>query len=148
MLVGMTATLRFLAAFLACSLLAACGGAGHQCASFIAIAAVPPPMLISPANGSTGVPVTGASVEVSYDPPSGALHLVAQGTGAVVLGGPFTPATGNVTTVPGAVVSALPTLAAHTTYTVFVDAVLPPPPPCSNGNGGPASYSLGTFTTQ
>ena len=150
MLGGMSMrTLRLAAALVACSALAACSGAGTQCLP-IPIAAVAPPSLIAPARGATGVPTSGTSVVISYDPPSGALHLVAQDTGTIVLGGPFTPATGMVTPVPGAVASALPPLAPHTTYTVFVDAVIPPPPPstCPIGQSGPVSYNVGTFTTQ
>ncbi|HEV3086861.1 MAG TPA: hypothetical protein VGX96_06505 [Candidatus Elarobacter sp.] len=105
--------------------------------------------MLAPAPGSTGVPTSGTSVEISYDPPSGSLRLVAQGSNAVVVGGPFTPATGTVTVVPGAVVSALPTLAPHTTYNVFVDAVYPPADPCFRGAyNGPTTFNPGTFTTQ
>jgi hypothetical protein len=103
--------------------------------------------MLSPAPGSTGVPTSGVSVTISYDPPNGALRLVAQGTGAVVAGGPFTPAptTGNAI----AVASALPALAAHTTYDVFVDADYGPPSPCVLGaRSGPMSFSEGTLTTQ
>ena len=143
-----TTTLRLAAALLACSALAACGGAGQtQCPAIPAITSVAPPALIAPARGTTGVPTVGTSVVISYDPPSGALHLVAQDTGAIVLGGPFTPTTGNVTPIPGAVASALPALAPHTTYTVFVDAVYPSAR-CPVGPSGPVSYNIGTFTTQ
>jgi len=142
-----TTTLRLAAALLASSALAACGGAGTTQCQAIPVTAVAPPSLIGPVSGSTGVSTTGTNVVVSYDPPSGALHLVAQNTGAIILGGPFMPATGMVSTVPGAVVSALPTLAPHTTYTVFVDAVYPTVR-CPIGPSGPVSYNVGTFTTQ
>jgi hypothetical protein len=146
MLVGMTVMLRIAVALLACSALAACSGAGNTtpCGP-IAVTAVPPPSLIAPARGSTGVPTTVGDVAISYNPPSGALHLVAQDTGAVIFGGPLVGATGSVNLGPGAVVSAVPTLAPHTTYTVFVDAVIPQVP-CFGG--GPTTYNLGTFTTQ
>jgi len=48
----------------------------------------------------------------------------------------------------GAVVSALPPLLPHTTYTVFVDANYGQAGPCPIGLTGFQTFDLGTFTTQ
>jgi hypothetical protein len=121
----MSRTFRIVAALAVFALAAGCAPkTSQQCAPSGAGTAVPLIML-SPAPGTTGLPTSGVIVEFSYAPTQGSLRLVARGTGTVVLGGPFMPATaqGNATPPPGAVVSALPTLAAATTYDVFVDFV-------------------------
>jgi hypothetical protein len=101
--------------------------------------------MLAPAPGATGVPTNGTSVEVSYDPPSGSLRVVAS-DGTSLAGGPLTPAPSPAPA--GAVVSALPPLAPHTTYTAFVDANYGPAGPCPVGRTGPQTFNLGSFTTQ
>jgi hypothetical protein len=109
--------------------------------------------MLSPASGATGLPTSGVTVEISYQPPSGALHVLAQGTGMILFGGPFSPVPAPPGGTPppsfGPVVSTLPALAAKTTYDVFVDAVYAPASPCfAGGVSGPTSYRVGTLTTQ
>ena len=138
------------AAFAAAVLLTAgCTNGSTQCQAIPFVIPAPPAMLV-PAPGTTGVPDGGTNVEVSYDPPSGSLRVVAA-DGTTVQGGPFSPAPSAPFASPppsGAVVSSLPALAAHTTYTVFVDANYGSPGPCPVGLTGPQTFGLGTFTTQ
>jgi hypothetical protein len=134
--------------------LAACTSPSTQssCDGIVMPGAIPaPPAMLSPAPGTTGLPTSGVVVEVSYAPPSGSLRLVAQGSGTTLSGGPFTPVPSPPPGAPvtGAVTSALPALAPHTTYTVFVDAVYPPLPRCYvAGLAGPTSFDAGTLATQ
>lgn len=149
----MVHALRRAVALLVLCGVAGCGGNGttaDPCPNGrIAVAAPASPGMLFPAPGSTGLPTTGQNVTISYDPPNGSLRLVAQGSGAVVNGGPFSPAVSPPPGSPAAVVSALPALAAHTTYTVFVDAVYPPASPCVIGGfAGAMSFNEGTLTTQ
>lgn len=129
-----------------------CTGGQTQC-GVISFALPAPPSMISPAPGTTGLPTSGVTVEITYQPSNATLRVVAQDTGATLFGAPFTAATPPPGSTPppsfGPVVSALPALAPHTTYDVFVDAVFPPAPKCtSGGNSGPASYRVGTLSTQ
>lgn len=134
----------------ALAVLFALGGCAKQsqCTVIPFTGIVPQLVMISPAPGTTGLPVSGVTVQISYDPPQGSLRLAARGSGAVVIGGPLTlvPAPGNAP--PGAriVVSALPTLAAGTTYDVFVDAVYTVQ--CMPGVTGVTTYPLGSLATQ
>ncbi len=149
--------MRWLAAPALCAFAGCSGGlfnsgsGGNPCPSGpVAVTAVAPPALIAPADGATGVPANGASVEITYDPPSGALAVIAP-DGTAVNGAPLVPAQGSsgTTPPPGAVTSALPPLAAHTTYTVRVAAIYPPANPCVAGAyAGATTFTLGTFTTQ
>jgi len=130
-------------ALLALATLIGCGGAGSTCSSIIAVSQVPAPVMLSPAPGATGLP-SSVSVELNYAPPSGSLRAVAQGTGATVNGTAFTAAPPPTS----AVVSTLSALAAHTTYTVYVDAVYPREA-CEMGETtGPVTYNLGNISTQ
>lgn len=103
--------------------------------------------MVSPAPGATGLP-SSVTIEVSYEPPSGTLRAVANGTGATIDGSAFTAAP--ATTPPtSAVVSTLSALAPHTAYTVYVDAVYPPAQPCFQGErAGPTTFDLGAISTQ
>jgi hypothetical protein len=138
--------MRFLRASFAAALVltGGCTGGGSLQCQAIPVAILAPPLMVAPAPGATGVPTTGTSVEISYNPPSGSLRVVA-GDGTTIAGGPLTPAPSPP---PAGVVSALPPLAPHTTYTVFVDANYGPAGPCPVGRTGPQSFNLGTFTTQ
>jgi hypothetical protein len=137
---------RLIAACAALGILAACsGGSSNPCPNGkVGITAVPPPQLVSPASGATGVTASNLAVVISYDPPNGSLYVVAA-DGSIVPGAPLTP----VPSPAGGFQSALPALAAHTTYTVHVAAVYPPPNPCVLGAyAGPTDFPIGTFTTQ
>jgi hypothetical protein len=126
--------------------LAGCGGGGSSCSSVIAVSQVPPPTMLSPAAGTIGLPST-VTVEINYEPPSATLRAVAQGTGATVDGTAFTAAPAG-TSPTSAVVSTLFGLAAHTTYTVYVDAVYPSDPCPRGGVMGAVTYNLGNLSTQ
>lgn len=98
-----------------------------------ACSSVAPPVLVSPANGATGVPDGNFSLTVSYAVnPSNAFgvpHLTASGQPAV---------DGSQWTASGSDwASAIPPLAAGATYTVQVTDVV-----CNQ------TYRLGSFTTQ
>jgi len=139
----MTRPLSFALAALLAAGLAACAAPSSGCpANPIAVTVPAPPKMVSPASGATGVPPSGTTLTISYDPPAGAVRLVAA-DGTTLAGGPIQPqgAPG------GGATSALPTLAAHTTYTVFVDANYGSPA-CPVGLTGAQSYNIGTFTTQ
>ena len=113
----------------------------------LAVALPAPPAMVLPAPGTTALPST-VTVQISYDPPSGTLRAVPAGGGATVDGSAFTPAPGATSTSP-AVVSTLSALAAHTTYEIYVDAVYPPEPACTDGErAGPTTFDLGAISTQ
>jgi hypothetical protein len=160
----MYATLRTAPALLALAALAACGQSETVCKNRVEFAApvviAPDPRLIAPVSGSTGLPTTGVNVELTSVLPATGLHVTALDTGVTLPGSPFTPApdAGSSAAIPsGAVVSALPALAPHTTYTIFLE--LPPrtaPIVACNGivipsAAAPAdilSIGIGAFTTQ
>lgn len=167
MLCTVNTTLVKAPALIAVCALAACAPHAAGCPPVLAAASVPiagNPALISPSNGASGVPTSGVRVELSFVLPSTGLHVTPQGTGASLAGGPFTPApdAGSTASIPvTAVVSALPPLAAHTTYTIFLE----PPPPnaplivtCQWGVANSirratadavvTAISIGSFTTQ
>ena len=87
-------------------------------------------------------------MQISYDPPDGALRAVPQGNGPTVDGTAFASAPG-VMPPAQTVVSTLSPLAPSTTYTLYVDAVYPPEPPCTMGErAGPTTFDLGTISTR
>ncbi|MDB5073704.1 MAG: hypothetical protein JWM87_4815 [Candidatus Eremiobacteraeota bacterium] len=148
------------AALAALVLLAACNRGSATC-EFTAFpnAQVLPiaPRMISPAPGATGLPTSGFTVQVAFG--NGAvnrevLRLVDQNQ-QTLLGGAFAPIVPPPTPppVPAFVANeeaAVPQLAAHTTYTAFLDGASPvinrdcPP----QHSGGPFTVQLGTFATQ
>jgi hypothetical protein len=107
-----------------------------------------PPTMLAPQPGATGVTATGLSVTISLNPAgNGTLRLV-DGIGTTVLGSAFGPPPAGSTQPAGSAVATLPNLAAHTSYTVFVDAVYPAANPCfSDTRSGPTTFQLGSFTT-
>jgi hypothetical protein len=132
---------------LALAAVAGCGGGGSRCNGFLAVALPFPPSMLSPAPGATGLS-SSVTVEVSYDPPGGSLRAVPAGGGATVSGSAFAPAPGATSTAP-TVDSTLSALVAHTTYEVYVDAVYPPEPACTEGErAGPTTFDVGSLSTQ
>ncbi len=130
--------------------LAGCGGSGGGATG--PCQAVPqvvtaPPVLLSPQPGAAGVQTSGLSVAISYNPANdGTLRLV-DAAGNTLAGSAFGPV---VTPIPpgNTAAASAPQLAAHTTYTVFVDAVYPPAERCTaDARSGPTSFQLGSFTT-
>jgi hypothetical protein len=113
------------------------------------IAAVPPRM-INPAPGATGLPASGFSVQIQFgsDVEQEALRLT-DPNGASLSGSAFTPM---VPPPPGPPPlpdhqAAVPQLAGHTTYAVFVDGVAPATTGCGAHGPLPFSIPIGTFTT-
>jgi len=120
--------------------LSACGGAQSS--------GTPCPLVIegpiawsmtSPPDGATGVPVNVGTIVVpgGANAPTGAsVVLTPNGGGAAVTGGAFVAETN------GTDAASVPTLAAHTSYTVT--AVVTSSGPCPNS----ASWNIGAFSTQ
>jgi hypothetical protein len=138
-------------ALLALAGVAGCGGGGatggSSCNGFVAVALPAPPSMLSPAPGASGLS-SSVTVEISYQPPGGSLRAVPEGGGATVSGSAFAPAPG-ATSVAQTVDSTLSALAAHTTYEVYVDAVYPPEPACTEGErAGPTTFDVGSLSTQ
>jgi len=148
------------AAIAAFVLLPACNNGGAPCTiGPIAITALPGPRMVSPVSGTTGLPTSGFSVTIAFGS-GGANHetlrLVDQNQ-QTVFGPAFSPIVPAPTPPPpgtfGPVANeaaAVPQLAAHTTYTVFVDGASPvTSTECPKQSfGGPFSDNVGTFTTQ
>ncbi len=122
------------------------GGSLAPCEAFPQVVTAPP-ALLSPQSGATGVQTSGLSVAISYNPAGNATLRLVDGTGNTLTGSAFGPVVSP--TPPGNTAAATaPPLAAHTTYTVFVDAVYPPAARCTaDARSGPTSFQVGSFTT-
>jgi hypothetical protein len=132
--------LRFLG-FVVVPLIAACAGAATPIACPDGLPALP--TMISPASGSTNVPMTGSSIVLSFEYGT-TLTLTAPGAPTVTSGQVQTlpvpsPGAGDQVPIPDVEYS-LPTLRPSTTYTV--DPPQPYNPDCPN-----LSPALGSFTT-
>lgn len=140
----------------ALAVLSACANNSACTAAPIALALPPSPLMVSPAPGATGLPTSGFSVQIAYGS-GGANHetlrLVDQNQ-QTLQGPAFAPIVPPPSPPPNGPAAneqaAVPQLAPHTTYRVFVDGASPTfKPNCASGTyGGPFSIDEGTFTTQ
>ena len=109
-----------------------------------------PPRMINPSPGSAGLPDSGFSVQIQFgnDNEHEVLRLT-DPNGVSLSGSTFAPI---VPPPPGPPPlpdhqAAVPQLAAHTTYAVFVEGVAPATTGCGAHAALPFSIPLGTFTT-
>jgi hypothetical protein len=124
--------LQMLAGVAALVLLAGCANAGTEkgCATFIGI----PPVLVNPAPGATGVPVTIGALTLS-NAGQGETVALRVPPSTFVSAGPLVSAGTSTQSVT------IPTLSAGTTYSVVVSGI-----PAGCGPEGP--IVIASFTTQ